>query len=89
MAEFKINNWGYYEIDFYNYGTEEEKKYLTNIDKFIISIYCKRGENWIKRSSGMTFNIFSMSYYPKLKQYLDYRLNIHLRKEKLLKISQC
>lgn len=91
MAEFKINNWHYYEIDFYNHGTESEKKFLSSLSKHdeCITIFMKEGSDWISRSSGMTFRICLMNYYPKLKQYLDYRLNIHLRKEKLLKISQC
>ncbi len=90
MARFIINNWNYYEIDFYNYGTESEKNFLSGLSKhdFCIACYNKSGTDWIKRSSGMTFRLNGMSYYPKLKQYLDYRLNIHLRKEKLKKINE-
>ena len=91
MAKFKINSWGYYEIDFYNHGTEKEKKFLSSLSKHdrCIDTFMKEGIEWISRSSGMTFRLNGMNYYPKLKQYLDYRLNAQLRKEKLLKISQC
>lgn len=87
MAKFEINSWGY-EIDFYNHGTESEKKFLSSLSSDCISCYYKEGTNWVKRLSGMTFRLNGMSYYPKLKEYLDYRLNIHLRKEKLKKINE-
>ena len=90
MAKFVINNWKCYEIDFHNYGTESEKKFLSSLSKYdeCITIFMKDGVDWVKRSSGMTFRICLMNYYPKLKEYLDNRLNIHLRKEKLQKINE-
>ena len=35
----------------------------------------------------MTFRLNGMRYYPKLKEYLDHRLKIHIRREKLQKIE--
>ena len=86
MAKFEINSWGYYEIDFYNHGTESELEHLLKLDKYCTGTFYKDRDKWISISSGMSFNISNMSYYPKLKEYLDYRLNIHLRKSKLQKI---
>ena len=90
MSKIKINDWGYYEIDFYNHGTEEEKQFLSKLSKHeeAIGVFFKNGTNWSKRLSGMTFRISAMNYYPKLKEYLDHKLNIYLRKSKLQKISQ-
>jgi hypothetical protein len=90
MAKFEINNWKSYEIDFYNHGTEEEKRFLSSLSNHdhCVTCYNKSGTDWVKRLSGMTFRLNGMSYYPKLKEYLDYRLNLHLRKEKLKKINE-
>ena len=80
----------FYEIDFYNYGTKSERIFLSSLSKneLALGIFYKEGTEWSKRISGMTFRIIHMDYYPKLKEYLDYRLNIHLRKEKLKKINE-
>ena len=85
-----MSSWKFYEIDFKNYGTESEKKFLSSLSKneLALGIFYKEGAEWVKRMSGMTFRIIHMNYYPKLKEYLDYRLNIHLRKEKLLKLNK-
>ena len=83
MAEFYfekyINN---YEIDFVNDGTEEERSTFErhNIPS---GCYFKSGDEWVKRVSGMTYNIKGTSYYPLLKKYLDHRLNVYLRKMKI------
>ena len=85
-----MSSWKFYEIDFKNYGTESEKKFLSSLSKNeeALGVFYKEGSDWVKRISGMTFRINFMNYYPKLKEYLDYRLNIHLRKEKLKKINE-
>jgi len=90
MSKFKINSLNNYEIDFYNYGTESEKKFLSSLSKHndCISCFYNEGSIWAKRISGMTFRLNGMNYYPKLKEYLDHKLNIYLRKLKLQKISQ-
>ena len=89
MAKFIINSWGYYEIDFYNYGTKSEKEFLSSLANHndCVSCYNKDGTEWIKRLSGMTFRLNGMNYYPKLKEYLDHKLKIHIRREKLQKIE--
>lgn len=79
-----VNN---YEIDFYNHGTNEEKLFLkqNNIE---IGCYYKSGVEWCKRMSGMTFNIKHLDNYNKLKEYLDYRFNQFIRKQKLERINE-
>jgi hypothetical protein len=87
MAQFEKNSWGYYEIDFYNYATEEEKRILHSFGLNDFSCYFKDGPNWTQRISGMTFNFKSHPYYAKLAKYLDDRLKIYLRKEKLKQLN--
>lgn len=84
-----MNDWGFYEIDFYDSSTEEERKILRDICKKDISgeVGCYYlNDKWTKRISGMSFNISSLGYYENLKNYLDFRLNQYLRKEKLKKL---
>lgn len=90
MTKFEINSSGHYEIDFYNYGSESEKNFLSNLSKRNDCVACfyKSGSDWIKIVSGMTFRLNGMSYYQKLKEYLDHKLNLYLRKSKLQKISE-
>ena len=80
MAEFYYEEYvRNYEIDFRNYGTEEEKEILSKLSVYswdVIATYFKRGDNWYKRMSGMTFDIRQSEYYEKLKEYLDYRFKI-------------
>lgn len=83
-----VNN---YEIDFHNYGTKEEKEFLSKLYHFswdVIGVYYKDGDEWCKRQSGMTFDIKNLSYYPELKKYLDYRFKIFERSKKLEKIKK-
>jgi hypothetical protein len=83
------NSWGY-EIDFW-FLTDKEKRKLSDkvgMNSYEnLGCYYKSGENWTHRISGMSFNITESNYYPKLKIFLDSLLNIYLRKQKLLKIS--
>jgi len=86
----KKNSWGFYQIDFYNLSSNEKIKISDRIgmSRFdYLGCYFKSGDEWISRSSGMSFNICHLDYYSKLKIYLDKLLNIYLRKQKLLKIS--
>lgn len=87
MAEFYFEEYiKNYEIDFYNEGTEEEKSYLKS-KGISIDTYYKDSDKWCSRSGGMTFNLTHMTSYPALKEYLDYRFNMYMRKKKLEKLK--
>jgi modification methylase len=91
MANFYFDKYVHsYEIDLYNHVTNEEKiilyKIFENNYGMIGGIYFIKGGDWYSRSSGMVYNIKSMDYYPALKEYLDYRFNLYMRKLKLEKI---
>jgi hypothetical protein len=86
MASFYLNNWKYYEIDFYNHSTEEEALYFIN-NNIELGTFYKDHNDWVKRISGMTFNIKNVKYYPILKQYLDKRFQSYLRKIKIENIN--
>lgn len=84
---FELNNWGYYEISFIS---QEERSILSHkLGMAIIDLSCfyKEGDDWIRRHSGMSFNIKHLRYYPKLKKYLDKELTIYLRKLKIQNIN--
>ena len=89
MLNFELNDWGYYEIDFYNNEKDVVKiaisKYLNISFDCVDDCYYKEGDIWVKRISGMVFNI--QPYYSVLSKYLDEQLNIYLRKEKLKNIN--
>ena len=84
------NNWGHYEIGLFYLSEEDKTKIKDKIgmSRFDhLGYYFKSGDEWTNRVSGMCFNICNSHYYPKLKILLNNLLNIYLRKEKLLKIS--
>lgn len=85
---FELNTWGYYEVDFY-YNDIKRILIANKLNMAIKDLTCfyKDGDEWIKRSSGMSFNIKHLVYYLRLKTYLDKELNIYLRKLKIKKIS--
>jgi len=89
MAKFEMSSWGFYEIDFFD--DEEEishlMKKLNMNHNDVAGCYYLVGLNWHSRIGGMSFNIESSEYYEKLKKYLDDRLQKHLRKEKIIKLS--
>lgn len=88
MADFYYEEYVHnYEIDFFNYGIKEEIDFFekNNIE---VGCYYKNRNEWNKRISGMLYNITHLNYYPKLKEYLDYRFNIFTRKEKLKKLDE-
>lgn len=87
MANFYLNSWKHYEIDFYNHSTEEEKKYFDE-NKIPLGTYYKEHNDWVKRTSGMTFNIKNLKYYSILKEYLNKRFNSYMRKIKIDKINE-
>jgi len=91
MLNFELNDWGYYEIDFYNNEKEIVKiaisKSLDISFDCVDDCYYKEGDRWFKRVSGMVFNIKKLPYYSVLSKYLDDQLNIYLRKEKLKNIN--
>ena len=85
---FELNRWGYYEVDFY-YNNEKRKLIANRLNMAMNDITCfyKDGDEWIKRTSGMSFNIKHLVYYSRLKTYLDKELNTHLRKLKIKKLD--
>lgn len=87
MANFYLNNWKYYEIDFYNHSTKEEAFYFIN-NKIELGTFYKEHNDWIKRTSGMIFNIKNSNYYSTLKEYLDKRFNLYMRKIKIDNINE-
>jgi len=87
MANFYLNRWKHYEIDFYNYSTEKETLYFIN-NNIELSTFYKDHNDWIKIISGMTFNIKNIKYYPILQEYLDKRFNAYMRKLKIEKINE-
>ena len=85
---FELNSWGYYELDFYHYKDERDRlSEELKIAKYDLSCFIKKGNEWCRRSSGMIFNIKSLSYYPIIKEYLDKELLKYLRKSKLENIK--
>ena len=81
-----VNN---YEIDYYDL-TYDEKKVLMNklkLREYELGCYYKSGNDWTLRTSGMSFNITQMNYYPRLKEHLDNEFRIFMRKQKLEKIE--
>jgi hypothetical protein len=89
MAQFELNSWGFYEIDFYNYSTQQERDtFFVKFGMYDLKCFFKDGNEWTERISGMTFNIKNSSYYPEMKKYLDDRLRIYLRIQKLKKINE-
>jgi len=89
--KFEINDWGYYEIDFYNDVPDKIKiKISKSLDltfDCIDDCYILKDNNWAKRHSGMIYGIKHLDYYPIIKDFLDKELNLFLRKEKLKKIN--
>lgn len=89
--KFEKNNWGFYEIDFYNDIKYDVKiKISKNLELNFDDVDdCYMLDNdWKKRSSGMVFNIKHLNYYPIIKKFLDNELKKFLRKEKLKKIDE-
>ena len=93
MLKFEKNSWGYYEIDLYNHPRHNElteKLDMSSPAKYSIGLgvyYREYNYEWYERSSGMTFDIRYLDYYPRLKKFLDDKFNIFIRKEKLKKIE--